>query len=229
MYNDILKVSECLDIMRQFGITISEPAFRQSIRKEQVKNTFYRSKKEGINVPMASLMNFMISKVSGNHDAFELGKFYMDQKYVSQPLPAEGIVRDRSYLAKAIFKNEYIYITNSTQGRYYKSYQLFIDYQNYTIHLYDDVKLNGSSSINIMSKETISDIWMKLGVAIDKDILETTCVNIYSDSGYNNFHITGFYGEGSKEFYKPRLPLHERFKKMMEGDKDYELLLTEDE
>lgn len=221
MYNDILKVSECLDIMRQFGIKISEPAFRQAIRKGQVKNTFSRSKKEGINIPTASLMNFMISKVSGNHDAYELGKFYMEQKYLSQPLPVEGIMHERSYLADALFKHEYIYITNSIQERFYKSYQLFIDYQNYTIHLYDDVKLNGSSSINIISKEMIADIWMKLGIDIDKDIIETTCVNIYSDSGYHDFSITGFYGAGTEVFAKPRLPLHERFEKLMKGDKGY--------
>ncbi|MEB5880129.1 hypothetical protein [Enterococcus hirae] len=222
MINNILKVNECLEILRKFGINMSEPAFRQAIRKGHIKNTFSNSKKEGINIPLAALMNFMISKLSGNHDAFELGKFYNDQMYLSQPLPVGGFGEIRSYLAKTLFNSEYIYLIQSGMSGTYASYRLYIDYKNYTIHLYDDSNLEGISSINLISDFLILDIWRKLNENIDDEILEKTCVNIYYKSASFYSEIRGFCVNKTNSFCEPRYPLYERFEKQIKESVDFE-------
>ncbi|HHB0714617.1 hypothetical protein [Enterococcus faecium] len=213
MINNTLKINECLEILRKFGINMSEPAFRQAIRKGHIKNTFSNSKKEGINIPLSALINFMIARLAGNHDAFELGKYYSDQMYLSQPLPAGGFGEIRSYLAKTFFTNEYLYLFQSGMSGTYVSYRLYIDYDNYTIHLYDDSDLEGISSINLISEFLITDIWRKLDENINDEILAKTFINIYYKSTSFYSEIRGFCLNKTNSFCEPRYPLYERFEK----------------
>ncbi|HGC5945072.1 hypothetical protein ACFJZL_01195 [Enterococcus faecalis] len=222
MNSNVLKVNECLDILRQYGINMTEPAFRQAIRKGQVKNTFSNSKKEGINIPLASLINFMISKVGGNHDAFELGKFYQQQIFLSQPLSTGRFGETKSYLAKTLFKNEYSYLIQSGTLGTYSAYRLYIDYQNHIIHLYDDANIEGVSSINLVSEFLIDDIWRKLNEEINEELIRKTVVNIYYHSKSSYSQIVGFSGNPSIEFCKPKLPLYERFEKRIKEATNFE-------
>lgn len=218
MYNNYLKVSECLSLMRQFDVKMSEAAFRQAIRKGQISNTIRASKKEGIDVPMPSLMNFMLSKISGNHDAYELGKFYMEWKFKAQPLPDGRIGKLESFIANSIGDNEYIYIGQFGNLTAYKAMNLCIDYENYTIHLLDDGELGGISSINLISSLVVADIWQKLGVTPNDDVLSKTCVNIYFRTNDRYSHIQGFYLSKNIGFGTPREPLYEKYAKLIRKD-----------
>lgn len=215
MYKSILKVPECLDILRKYGVNMSEPAFRQAIRKNQVKNTFSTSKKEGINIPLASFMDFMIPRLPGNHAAFELGKFYYEQMIFSEPLPAGGFGELRSHIANFLFRNEFIYLSQLGDGQSYKSFQLYIDYDTFTIHLLDDGDVGGISSINAISKMMVVDIWQKLGIDVNDELLEKTCVNIYYRTSSSYSSLVGFYLSELTSFGKPREPLYSRFEQLL--------------
>ncbi|MCO5542038.1 hypothetical protein [Enterococcus faecalis] len=220
MYKIVLKVPECLDILRRFGLNISEPAFRQYIRKGQVKNTYLTSKKEGVNIPLASLVNFMLTKLPGLHEAFELGKFYSEQKLLSEPLSAGGFGEFKSYIARTIFKNEFIYLVQTSCERTYTSYHLYIDYDSYTIHLYDDGEVGGVSAINSISSIEIIDIWQKLGIDATEEVIQKTCVNIYYCTGDHYSVVTGYGMSEQSGFSKPRYPLYEKFERLLTPRKE---------
>lgn len=217
MYNNTLKVSECLSIMKKFNVHMSEPSFRQAIRKNQVKNTVLNSKKEGIRIPFASLINFLIPKLQGNYDAYELGMFYKENTFFSNPLTTSGIGEFHSILAPTIYSNEYIYVVENSHGGTYSSFRLAIDYENMIIHVYEDIDLIRTSMINFINSIIIVDIWNKLDVEITDELLEKSFVNIYCSSRNTIYSTIQSYSLKTGEFTEVQKPIYSRFQELMGG------------
>lgn len=220
MYSSMLKVSDCLEILRHFDIKMSEPALRQAIRKKQIKNTYLPSKKEGVNIPFASLVHFMIPKLPSELAAFELGKFYYEQTMGSELLPTGSFGDLKSYLANGLLQNEYVYIAQLGNISSYKTLYVKVDYDSHIIHLLDDSDLDiGISVINAISPWLIKDIWLKLGEETSKEFINSTHVNLYYRSLSRYGQISG-YCIDENGFVAAKEPLYQRFEDLVNKTKE---------
>lgn len=191
MWPNTLKVKEALTFMREHGITMNEPAFRKAIRKKQIANTQIKNKKDGLNIPIESLIDFMIPKLSGNISAYQLGMSIQKLKYQQTVITPDNTFNTFSLLLPYSLDNEYIYCLN-TLHQFINNYQLFIDYDNFIIHMYDDHIRGGTYVLNKVNVTLIMDIWTKLSMDITNELIEKTKLIIYHQMRNNHSCIASY-------------------------------------
>lgn len=76
-----LTVKDAIIYLSGLGIEIQEPALRTAIRKEEIKDTFLTSKKEGIEIPITSLHEFALKRTNNTLIAYEIGRRQMKEEY----------------------------------------------------------------------------------------------------------------------------------------------------
>ncbi|HCZ39767.1 hypothetical protein [Brochothrix thermosphacta] len=178
MWPNTLKVKEALNFMREHGITMNEPAFRKAIRTKQMANTQIINKKDGLNIPIESLIDFMIPRLSGNIAAYQLGVSIQKLKYQQTVITPDNTFHSFSLLISSSLEDEYIYCLNNLhQGM--NNYQLFIDYDHFIIHMYDDHTVGGTYVLNKVNVSLIIDVWTKLSMDITEELIKKTTLIIY--------------------------------------------------
>lgn len=224
MKSNTLKVKSALEFMHKYGLTMNEPAFRKAIRNNQIKNTYIINKKEGVNIPVESLINYMVPRLGGNIDAYNFGLGIQQMKYTQTIISSHDQYSLFSLMTAASFDHYYNYcVSNWHNGM--KNYLIYIDYGNFIIHIYDDFFQGGTSAINQINTGIIADIWTKLSMDVTDELIEKTKTIIYFQSHDYNSVITA-YGlmdrdSNNKEFGFIKIDdeklYNERFKKEIDN------------